>query len=82
MKLLLLLELLIILFICIRIVPRNDEVVHYDGPIGVAPLIVKHAHAYHGILDSIWDKELNQLVFYRDGKRCKLLAYLRKKKHK
>jgi len=58
-----------------------QPVVIYTGPRpGPAPEGIKRAHRYHGILASQWDTEIGEYVFYRDGQRCRLLAYLRKKK--
>ena len=39
----------------------------------VAPDIIKRAHRYHGIGESIMDSN-GRLYFWRDGKRCQLFS--------
>ena len=39
----------------------------------LAPEIIKRAHKYHGINESVMDSE-GRLYFWRDGKRCNLFT--------
>lgn len=55
--------------------PATSQQVQDNGGLiaRVAPDIIKKAHRYHGISESIMGSE-GRLYFWRDGKKCKLFT--------
>ena len=49
------------------------------GPEPASTEELRKAHRYHGINLSEVDDETGEWIFWRDGKRCRLFAYLPKR---
>ena len=54
----------------------TDPVITIPGPPPASLDKLRGAHRYHGINNSEFDETTGQWIFYRDGRRCKLFAYL------